>query len=167
MAYVAITAAEITAGEPVTNTTQTKIKDNFIAHESRITSLEGGSAVVYPPIIFRVNGYYDVAVANRILKSTINFNLTITGVRLLIDVSGSAGTTAVDLVYKRGGGAWTSVLTTVPSVAYGAGDDAISSNAVLNSGQVALQTGDILGLDITSVQTGAKNFIARIDFSKT
>ena len=168
MAYVEITSGEITSGEPVTNGTQTKIKDNLIAHESRITSLEGGSAVVYAPIIFRVNGQYDtLGATSGVLKTVANFNLTITGVRIYIDTSGSSGTTEIDIKYSRSGGAYTSILTTKPSVAYSAGHDAVSSNAILDVSQVNLQTGDIIRLDTTSVQTAGRSFMVRIDFSKT
>lgn len=167
MAYVPITTAEITTGEPVANTTQTKIKDNFIAHETRIASLEGGSSSVYPPVIFRVNGVYADVIATGLLKTTINFNLTVTGVRLLIDQAGTVGTTTIDIRYKRGAGAYTSVLSTKPSVLFSAGSDSISTNAVLDPTQVNLLAGDIIALDITSAQTAAKNFIVRLDFSKT
>lgn len=170
MAYIEISSAEIVTGKPVSNNTQTKIKDNFIAHETRITSLEGGSAVVYPPIIMRVGGIVsDLSVSDRtgILKTTMNFNLSLTGVRLLVDRAGVSGTMEIDLLYSRAGGAYTSVLSTKPTVVYSAGNDAISSDAVLNPSQVDLQAGDILRLDITSVQSMNKNIMVRIDFTKT
>jgi hypothetical protein len=169
MAYTPITSTEIAVGEPVRSDTQTKIADNFENHESRILGIETGAGTVYPPIILRVNGYYSTLGAYpRATTTTCNFNLTITGIRLLIDVAGSSGTTEVDVLYKRGGGSWTSVLTTKPSVVYSAGDNAISTNAVLNLGQVALQAGDLIRLDITSTQAGAANgFSTRIDFNKS
>lgn len=172
MAFVPITTAEITTGEPVKSSTQTKIKDNFDNIDSRITSLEGGSNTVYPPIIMRVNGFYGEAgeltiPAVGFLKTTMNFNITITGVRILIDSAGSSGTTEVDLKYKRGAGSYTSIFTTKPSVLYTAGSDSISSNAVLNPTEVNLQAGDILRLDLTSAQAGASGLTVRIDYSKT
>lgn len=172
MAYVAITAGEITTGEPVKSSTQTKIKENFENLDSRVTSLEGGSNTVYPPIILGVNGAYGEAGELTVpftgfLKTTMNFDITITGVRILIGTAGVSGTTEIDLKYKRGVGSYTSIFTTKPSVSYSDGNDAISSNAVLNLSEVNLQAGDILRLDITSAQARAVGMTIRIDYSKT
>lgn len=167
MSYTPITSTEIETGAPVSNTTQTKIKDNLDSLEERVSVVENGGAVIYPPIIFRVNGLYESAVGQRIVKTTANFNLAITGVRLIIDTAGTSGTTEVNLLYKRGAGAYTSVLTTRPSVAFGAGNDAVSSNTVLNPGEVNIQTGDILAIDLTSVQTNGRSFMVRVDYNKT
>lgn len=168
MAFTALNTSEIATGEPVSNTTQTKIKENFDNLDGRMTTLEGGGSTVYPPIILTVGGgYQSMNGAVGIVKTTCNFNLTVIGVRLLIDRAGSAGTTEIDIQYKRGGGAWTSILTTKPTVAYTAGNDSISTNAVLNPGEVALQAGDIIRLNLSSVQSYARTFSVRIDFSKT
>ena len=172
MAFTALSSAEISTGEPVKNSTQTKIKDNFDNLDSRVTSLEGGSNTVYPPIIMRVNGDYGVSgnltiPATAILKTTMNFNLTVTGVRLVIDQAGTSGTTEIDLKYKRGAGAYTSILSTKPSVLYSAGNDTTSTNTVLNPSQVNLQAGDILSLDLTQAQSKAVGMMVRIDYTKT
>lgn len=168
MAYVDLTITEVSTGEPTSTTMLNKVKGNFTNHESRITAVETGANTVYPPIIFRVNGpYYLTGATSGILKTTLNFNITITGARLLIDQAGSASTTEIDLKYKRGAGSYTTVFTTPPSVSYTAGNDALSSNAVLNLSEVDLEAGDILALDITSVQTGGVNFLVRIDYNKT
>lgn len=167
MAYVALTTTEIAAGKPVSSPVVTKIKDNFISHETRIVSLEGGSATTYPPIIMRVNGTYTNCTYENILKTTTNFNLLVTGVRILIDGCGTSGTTEVNVKYRRGAGAWISLLTTNPSVGFAAGNDSISSNAVLNAANVNLQAGDLIRLDMISAQVGARNFLVRIDYNKT
>jgi hypothetical protein len=170
MSYTAITSAEVTAGEPTTSTLMGKVKDNFSDHETRITSLEAGSGVSYPPIIFRVNGRADlVATATRtgFIMSTCNFGLTITGARLIIQTAGSSGTTEIDIQYKRGGGAWTSIFSTKPSVAYTAGDNAVSSNAVIDIANDDLQAGDLIRMNISSAQTSGSGFLVRLDFTKT
>jgi hypothetical protein len=166
MAYVPINASEIATGEPVSNTTQTKIKDDLTNHETRILSLEGGTNTIYPPIILRVNGTYNGCVYENMLKTTLNFNIVITGIRLLIDTAGTSGTTEVNLKYKRGVGSWVNILTTNPSVLFSAGNDALSSNSVLNTSNVNLQAGDIIRLDMISAQNGARGFLVRIDFNK-
>lgn len=169
MAYVPLTVGEIATGQPVSNSTATKIKDNFTNLDSRVSDVESGNTTVYPPIILRCGGFYStLGVYPDVVRTTCNFNLTVTGVRLLIDTAGASGTTEIDILYKRGAGAWTSILTTKPSVASAAGDNSISTNAVLNAGEVTLQAGDLIRMDITSTQGGnAKGLSARIDFVKT
>ena len=169
MSFTPITTQEISTGEPVTNTTMTKVKDNFDNLDSRLTTVEGGGNTTYPPIILRVNGNPALLAIpfTNFLKTTCNFNLTITGVRILIDSAGSSGSTEVDIKFKRGSNPYTSIFTTKPSVSYTSGNDAVSSNAVLDPTYVNLQTGDILRLDITSAQVASKNFIVRIDYIKT
>jgi hypothetical protein len=164
MPFDPINTTEIESGKPVASTTQTKIKENFDDHESRIQTLEGGSAV-YPPIVFRVNGTPEVI--TNVFKTTTNFSFTITGARLLIDEAGSAGTLEVNILRKRGAGSYETIFTTRPSVAYTAGDDALSSNAVLDASKVDIEAGDILRMDITSIQTDGKNFLVRIDYSRS
>ena len=167
MGFVALTATEIETGKPVANTTWTKTKDNFDNLDARATALEGGATTVYPPIIFRVNGNYSGCVYENILKTTLNFNITITGIRILIDSCGFSGTTEITMKWKRAAGAWTSLLTTNPSVAYTAGSDALSTNAVLNSSNVNLLAGDILRLDMVSTQAKGRGFLVRVDYNKT
>lgn len=169
MAFTAITTTEIETGKPVAQTTQQKIKDNFDNLDSRITGLETGTNVDYPPLIMKVDGYYGSSTSipiTGILKTTMNFNIEITGARIYIDMAGSVGTTEIDLKYSRAGGAYTSIFTTLPSVSYLAGDDAVSSNAVLDPLNVNLEAGDLLRLDITSAQTDARSFFVRIDYGK-
>ncbi len=168
MVFTAITDSEIQTGKPVSSTTQTKVQDNFDNHETRISALEGGATAVYAPIILSCYGKYASEwVMDNIVRTTLNFNLTITGVRLLINKAGSAGTTEVALKFKRGGGSWTSICTTNPSVAYSSGDNYLSTNAVLNPSNVDLQAGDILRADLISAQTNGYTFQLRIDFNKT
>ena len=172
MSFNPLNTAEIAVGEPVKNTTQTKIKDNLDNLNERIESLEGGSSTTYPPIILRVNGTYgehgDLQLpANGILKTTLNFNITITGARLIIDEAGVSGTTEIDIKYKRGVGAYTSIFTTKPSVGFASGDDSTSSNGILNISEVGLQAGDIIRLDILDAQIRAQGLMIRLDYIKT
>lgn len=172
MSFIPLSENQIATGEPVSSNVQTQIKDNLDNLNSRVTTLEGGGSTVYPPIILRVNGTYgesgDLAIpATGLLKTTLNFNLTIAGVRLIIDQAGISGTTEIDLEYKRGVGSWTSIFSTKPSVAWDAGNDATSTNAILDAGEVNLQAGDLLRLNITSVQARAIGLMVRIDYFKS
>lgn len=166
MPFIAIDSTEVDSGKPVATTTLGKVKDNFDDHEERIQILESGVGTTYPPLIFRVGGPYSQSGAlTGIIKTTTNFNILITGARLLIDKAGSSGTTEIDVQFKRGAGAWTSIFSTRPSVSYTAGDDSISSNAVLNPSYTTLQAGDLIRLDITSVQAYGRGFTVRLDYS--
>lgn len=115
-----------------------------------------------------MNGQYGITGAqDGVVKFTTNFPITYTGVRLLIDKAGTSGTTEIDLKYKRGGGSYTSMLTTKPSISYSSGDDSVSSNGVLDPANSDLLAGDIIRLDLTSVQTNGRGFTIRIDYNRS
>lgn len=167
MAYDEIDSGEIVAGKPVASTLTTKIKGNFDDHEERITDLENGNNVAYEPLIMRVDGYYEsYSGITSILKTVCNFNLTITGARLYIEKAGSSGTTEIDIKVSSGGGGYSTIFTTKPSVAFGAGDDGVSSNAILDPTKVDLTGGDLIRLDVTSAQVNGRAFMVRIDYEK-
>jgi hypothetical protein len=170
MSYSAITSGEIASGEPVKADTLTKVKDNFTDHESRIQTIETGVGTTYPPMTFTVNGPYGKYSTGTpflgLTYTTTNFNITITGVRLIILTAGSGGTTEVDVQFKRGAGTWTSILTTPPSAASTDGNNYTSTNGVVNATYADLLAGDLIRLDLSSVQTGAaEDFVVRIDYA--
>lgn len=172
MSFQPLTTAEIATGEPVSNETATKIKDNFDFLNERVDDIENSNSTVYPAIVLELKGAYGepgdyVIPAIGAIKTTQNFNITVTGVRLIVDKAGVSGTTEIDIKYKRGAGAYTSILNTKPSVAFSEGDDATSNNAVLNPAQVNLRAGDIIRLDVTNAQARASNLLVRIDYVKT
>ncbi len=163
MSFTAITAGEIASGQSVKTTTQTLVRTNFDDHESRIQALEAGSTGL-PPIIFSVSGRYsDWGAIDEVIFTTATYTFDITGARIIIRDAGSAGTLEIDIKKKRGGGSWTSIFTTKPSVLFSAGDYAVSSNAIFDPDEIDVIAGDLLRLDITSVQTDATGFIVRLD----
>lgn len=163
MAYTAITTAEITAGEPTTQDLFTKIKDDFDNHETRITNVELAVSS-YRPLEYEVNGgYWGLTVPyTGLLYDRINFNMTLLAARLIIYQAGTSGTTEVDVEYKRGAGAWTTIFTTTPSVAYSAGDLAISTNAIL--AVTSLEAGDLLRVNLDTVQQVAFGFKLQLEY---
>lgn len=168
MSYVPIAPSEIASGEPVSSTVATKIKNNFDNHETRLTDVENGNTTVYPPIMFSVYGSYSPkAGASEVLVTTANFNLTITGVFLILKTAGSSGTTEIDLKYKRGSNPWQSVFSTKPSLAHSAGNYARSTNGVLDPTYVDLEAGDLIAIDLPQAQVNANTFFVRVDFVKT
>lgn len=166
MAFTVITSGEIASAEPVTESMLTKVKDNFDDHESRLQDVEAftsGSDC----IILRVNGPYSLYGAlNSVLKTTTSFSATITAARILIDTAGASGTTEIDIKRKRGVGAYETIFSTKPSVGFAAGNDALSSNAVVDGTKDDIEAGDILRLDQTSVQVGGVGYLVRLDFTR-
>jgi hypothetical protein len=160
MAYSALTDAETNAGEPGTQSLFKKIKDDLIDHESRIVTAEGANAQLFP-IEFEVNGEInDSAIVNGLLHYRVSAALTVLAVRALVVTAGSAGTLSVDVEYKRGGGAWTSLLSAPITIAFGSGNFATASGVLSVTGLLA---GDLLRLDVTSIQTGMKSFAVYVE----
>lgn len=172
MDWQEITDEEIQTGEPVKSSTASKFKNNINLLQERITEAEEGGNTVYPPIILVVGGAYGEPGELQIpaigaVKTTLNFNITVTGVRLIVDQAGESGTTEIDIKYKRGIAEYTSIFSTKPSLGFAEGNDATSTNALLNPAHVNLQAGDIIRVDITAAQKRAETLIVRIDFVKT
>jgi len=164
MAYSTFPSTTIESGKPGTTDLWTKTSDNFVNHESRITSLEGGSSVTYWPLEFHVAGFYGVQ--DELDFKRVPFDITLLAGRLLIKNAGSGSSTTIDMEYKRGAGAWTTIFTTKPSVTSASGDYAVSTNGVL--GVTALQSGDLLRLNIDTKQDGSPEGLqAILEFSKT
>jgi hypothetical protein len=164
MSFTAITSGEIESGDPVKASTLTKIKNDLDDHETRLLTVEASTSA-FPPIILRVGGRYPQTTS--ILKTTANFSFQITGVRLLIDTAGASGDTEIDIQRKRGVGSFESILTTLPKVNYADGDDALSTNTVINLSKDDVEAADILRLDITSAQTNGIGFLVRIDYVRS
>jgi hypothetical protein len=168
MVYDPITSDEIEAGEPTKQELFTKVKENFDDHEDRIGDLEGGTSTTFKDETWNVWGDYSYYGARtQIMIQRLSLNITVLASRLFVHTAGSAGTTEIDFLFKRGVGAWTSIFSTKPSVAFGAGDNAVSSNSVLNPSYVELEAGDLIRMDITSVQTNGEGLTGLITFEMT
>lgn len=168
MAFDPLNVNEIAAGEPTKQELFNKIRLDLDDHESRLLTVEGATNA-FLSIDFLVNGIYGPIGAQNNIAGYIRipFNLTIISGRLLIDKAGSAGTTEIDILFKRGIGVFTSLFTTRPSVAFGAGNIALSTNGVLDLTKVDLLAGDILRCDLTASQTLGNGFIGILEFEKT
>jgi len=153
MAFTPINSSLIAAGKPTRQELFTLTKDNFDDHETRITSLEG-SIGQSQPIDFAITGEVSQGyVQNALLHHRVHQNMTVLGVRLMTMDAGSAGTIEVDVKYKRGANPFASILSATITQAFGAGDYAVSSGTIAVPD---LLLGDILRLDVLSVQTGAR-----------
>lgn len=162
MAFDPIDSDEIAEGKPVHNTTQQKIKTNFDDHENRLYSLEGRENLL--PIILRVNGPYSFYGGSQstVIQSLVTRKLVIVGARLIVDQAGTGGITEINIRRVRAGDSH-SIFDVFPSLSYTAGDDAVSTNGVLNLNYRKIDNLDLLELDIESVQTSGVGFMVRLD----
>lgn len=151
MAFTVINNSEIEAGDPVTQPLQQKIKDNFDDHEARILA-NAASAAALQPILFDVGGKYaSIGVKSDLLVYRAIFDFKITAARLTIWTAGTSGSTEVDV--RLDDGTPSTIFSTRPSVAFSAGDLAVSSNAIFITSPLNVLTGEFLILDQTAVQT--------------
>ena len=164
MAYVTIPNALVSSGKPVTQELwKSYVKNDLDDHETRLVSLEGGSAVAYMPIYWTVKG--PLATKDDCGFVRIPFDITLLAARLMTETAGSGGATEIDLEYKRGAGAWTSVFSTKPSVS-STSDYQLSTNAVFST--TALLSGDLLRMNIDTIQTGSPyGILLVLEFEKS
>lgn len=159
MAFVALTLAEIAAGEPNKQELWTKLRDNQADFDSRIAGVEN---IQQLPIFFRLTGPLDFGALETFIDiHRINFDMTILAGRLLTITAGGSGSNEIDILFKRGAGAWTSIFATKPVTAFGAGDLALNTGAL---SVTSLLTGDLLRMDITAVQADAKSVVGILEF---
>ncbi len=165
MAFDPFLPGEIESGDPNKQELWQKTLDNFDDHEARIIDLEAAT-LAFIPIGFRAHGRY--LVRDGVAYQRITFDMRILAARLLIFNAGTAGTTEVDALVSSGGGAYSSIFSTRPSLGFAGGDLAtpgsggISTNQVLST--TTLSAGDLLRYDIKARQTAAKGMALMIEF---
>lgn len=87
-------------------------------------------------------------------------DITLLSAKLFIFNNGASGNFEVDLKFKRGVGAWTSLFQTKPKIPFGAGNNADSDTgagataAIIDSSYDELLAGDLIRLDVTESPTG-------------
>jgi len=161
MAFVTISSADILAGEPTKQELFSTIKDDLDDLDARVTVTESAGNL-YRPIEFNVLGLYgDGIVQDGLMFDVIRFDITILNVLLFIHDAGTSGSTTIDVEYKRGVGAFTSVLTSPLSVSSASGDYAIGTGTL---GTTSLLTGDILRLNVDAVQVLGQGFSVLVEF---
>lgn len=166
MAFVPLNTSEIAAGEPVKQELWDTIKEDLDDLNSRTISVENG-LTNFRPIEWEILGRMDEFVTMPIegvadLFHRANFDFTIVAVRLITITAGSAGSNEIDIQMKHGANPWQSIFSTLPSNLYSAGDLAVSTNQVLST--TAIQAGDFLRLDLTSVQVEGESIRIEIEY---
>jgi hypothetical protein len=165
MAFSALSTKS--TGDPVTTDYGNLIKTNLDDHETRLAAAET-STNLFRPIEFTVIGrYYDIGASQTaVAMERINFGINILSARIMLLDSGSAGTLQIDIQKSAaGGGAFSSIFSTKPSLTSAASDYDLSTNQVLST--TTASTGDILRLDIDTVMTGNDFFKVIIEIEKS
>lgn len=160
MAYDAITSAQIAAGEAVKQELLEKVKGNDADHESRLLVVEAALGRL-PPIAFDVVGTLSAPLAlDGALAYRVEADLTVTACRLFVKLAGTSGSVTVDVEYKRGGAAWTSILSAPISAAYGTGDYYTTSGTLTFQD---FEAGDLIRLNIDAVQDEMEDFAVYLE----
>ena len=114
------------------------------------------------PLHFHVSGPLDIFdLETELDVQRINFDITILAGRLLTHTAGSGGSNEIDILFKRGAGAWTSIFSAKPSTAFGAGNFALGTGVL---SVTSLLAGDLLKVNVTAVQSGGISLIGILEF---
>lgn len=158
MAFTTIPAAWLDIGDPTKKELFDRIKDNQDDLDSRTSDTEA-AVTNETPIIFQVNGKYWLFATSTLQGATgvtrIPFDIELTSSTLHVVDDGSAGTLTVDVLYKRGVAAWTTIFSVLPTITFGGGDNVITTGTI---SVTDLDAGDFLRMDITSVMTDNEFF---------
>lgn len=152
MAYTVINAASYEVGKAVKEELISAIVGNLDDHETRIVAVEGiaKKVVIVDDIVINAGQYGGTAQIERVAvwRAPQAFNLT--NAQLTVFEAGLAGTLEIDLLMGVSLASMVSVFSTKPSIAFGAGNNAVSTNAVFST--VAVPANYYLKLNITSLQ---------------
>ena len=157
MAFTTIPSSWLDVGDPTKKELFDRIKDNEDDLDDRLTDVEAATTNE-TPIQFQVTGPYwneslPINDAAHIIR--IPFDIKLTSARLQITDDGTAGTLNIDVKYKRGAGAWTTVFSATPSIANGGGDYGQTTGTLTVTD---LDAADLLRLDVTTAITGNERF---------
>lgn len=159
MAYVTIPSGDLDVGDPIKKDIMDLIKDNLDDHETRINSIEGGfnKVSVFNGKVANAGLYTSASTLEGLDVYTAPQAFTLTSAIVTVDVAGTSGTLEIDVQKSTDDGAsWATVFSTKPSVAFGAGNNSVSTNAVFSVTSVA--AGDLLRLDISGFQVPQRAF---------
>jgi hypothetical protein len=158
--FSSLSTAQVASGQAVSNPTMDTIRTDLDDLNSRLTTVEGAVGSL-PPIDFAVFGTLNPPMAiTGLIYYRVTAAITLTAARAIAWKAGSAGTLDVDVQYKRGGGAWTSILSSSIQVGFGAGDLGMTTGTLVVT---SLLPGDFLRLNVNGVQTGMQDFSVELE----
>jgi hypothetical protein len=157
MAFITIPPSWLDVGDPTKKELFDRIKDDLDDLDSRVGGTEAALSNE-TPIQFEIQGGYwrrSVPITNAATIIRIPFNITLTSAILFLEDDGTAGTLDVDITYKRGAGAWTTIFSVRPSIAFGGGAMSTTSGTLSVTN---LDAADLLKLDIITAMTDNEKF---------
>ncbi len=144
-----------TNGQVIDQTWFNDINTELVSLETKHNLLVDDSA-----IIFNLRGLLNnLRSRDGVAFMVVTQPLTLLSAKTFIETNGSSyGSLDIDLKFKRGAGAWTSIFQTRPAIPYSAGNEANSTDdgtpAVIDSTYDELIAGDFLRLDVINVPDG-------------
>lgn len=153
-------------GQTIDQTWFNDINTELVSLDAKLTNVvdDGALVVSYKGELDNMGSY------ERAFHTFLTQDIDILSATLYIETNGSgSGSLEIDVKFKRGAGAWTSIFTTKPKIPYSAGNAADSDTgtgataAVINSTYDNLLAGDQIRLDITEVPAGTpENFTLKL-----
>lgn len=153
MAFTSINSSNIQVGDPVTKDLWDLIKSNFDDHESRLTSLSGGSGVVTffndDIIINNPNDKIYVEVFQDCI-------ITEAAIQLFTKAPATTGSITIDIKKNTSTNptGFTSIFSTLPTINIATATDYQRSIGTINPAAQSVTTGIILRFEITSMPVG-------------
>ena len=157
-------------GQTIDQTWFNSINTELVSLDTKHSALVDNGAIVFNcrSAIEGLAGY------TALFHMKLTQDITLLSSLLWIETNGSSGTFEVDLKFKRGAGAWTSVFTVTPKIPFGAGNGADSDTgagataAVIDSTYDQLLAGDLLRLDVIQAPGGTPtNFYLELQRENT
>jgi len=152
------TISDRSNGQTIDQTWFNLIKQVLENHEDRIVELEAE----YIRIEFHSNTLQDhlSLTASGVKMMNIPSDLTVIEAGLQYFTAGSANTLECDVQYKRGGGAWTSIFSSRPQLAYNDADS--KATGTIDNTNDKLDENDLLRLNIHSLQTNIRKWMCYV-----
>lgn len=158
MAFTSIVSSTIAVGKAIKKELWDIVKGNFDDHESRLNLVETNATKVNVfKFDFRNAASFSALTGAYYFEADQDFTITDGYIRIFetgsltgdLEIDVKKSTTDLD------GASFTTIFTTKPSVDFDtAADYSASTNQVFDPGQVSIQAGDFLRVDITAMPTG-------------
>lgn len=156
-------------GQVIDQTWFNQINDELVLLNSRFNSFIGNETIEW--VIggsYGQSGIKDQYLAPFIVPK----NITVTAALLKLLTAGASGGLEIDIEFKRGAGAWTTIFNQLPRVPSSAGSFADSDTgtgataAIINTVVEDLLAGDLLRLNVDVVpDSTADGFIVTLDYT--
>ena len=157
MAFSSIVSSTISVGKAIKAELFSIIKNNFDDHETRINTVETNATKVNVlKFDFRNAASFSALTGAYYYEADQDFTIT-DGYLRIFEKGSLTGILQIDIkksTTNLDGPSFTTIFTTKPSVNFAtAADYDASTNQVFDPGQVSIQAGDFLRLDITAMPT--------------